>query len=202
MQSEVIMRELIEKNRKITVVPSDYKCANRGIVVEVEPKFFTIELEYEPDGMFRRNYCEFYTQTTHGTLYFDSYPEKIEGRRIKVATPAKHRFLQRRQYTRVKYVYDLDLTCDDKSHKITTLDISAGGMKFKTDENIDIEKNYSIVLPLSQEQSVECGFSPIRVEKCENGGYVLSGRFEYKDSKDKMTLTQYCAKRSIEIRNK
>ena len=36
----------------------------------------------------------------------------------------------------------------------------------------------------------------------ENGGYTLSGRFEYHDSKDRMTLIQYCAKRSIEIRNK
>ena len=196
------MRELVEKNRKITIVPSDFRCANKGTIVEVEPRYFTVELEYEPTGMMRRNYCEFYTQTNHGTLYFDSYPEAIEGKRIKVATPAKHRFLQRRQYTRIKYVYDLDLNFDGGSHKITTLDISAGGMKFKTNENVDIEKTYSITLPLSEKQSVECLFSPIRIEKNENGGYTLSGRFEYHNSKDKMTLTQFCAKRSIEIRNK
>ena len=196
------MRELVEKNRKITIVPSDFRCANKGSFVEVEPRYFTVELEYEPTGMMRRNYCEFYTQTNHGTLYFDSYPEAIEGKRIKVATPAKHRFLQRRQYTRIKYVYDLDLNFDGGSHKITTLDISAGGMKFKTNENVDIEKTYSITLPLSEKQSVECLFSPIRIEKNENGGYTLAGRFEYHNSKDKMTLTQFCAKRSIEIRNK
>lgn len=196
------MRELIEKGKKITLVPSDFKCANKGTVIEVEPKYFKIELEYEPVGLLRHNYCEFYTQTSHGTLYFDSYPEKIEGNVVTIATPAKHRFLQRRQYTRIKYVYDLDLKSNDTVHKITTLDISAGGMKFRTSENIDIEKVYSIVLPLSQEQFVECNFSPIRIEKCENGGYVLSGRFSYKDGKDKMTLTQFCAKRNIEIRNK
>ena len=196
------MRELIEKDRKITVVPSDFKCANKGTIVEVEPKYFTVELEYEPTGMMKHNYCEFYTQTTHGTLYFDSYPEVIEGKRIKVANPAKHRFLQRRQYRRIKFVYDLDMTFDGGSHKITTLDISAGGMKLKTCENVDIEKIYTVTLPLSEKQSVKCNFSPIRIEKNENGGYTISGRFEYNDSKDKMTLTQYCAKRSIEIRNK
>lgn len=196
------MRELIEKDRKITVVPPDFKCANKGTIIEVEPKYFTIELEYEPKGIMRHNYCEFYTRNNHGTLYFDSFPETIEGKRIKVANPAKHRFLQRRQYTRVKYVYDLDLKYDKKSHRITTLDISAGGMKFKTTENVNIEKEYFITLPLSQQQSVECIFSPIRIEKNENGGYTLSGRFEYHSGKDKMTLTQYCAKRSIEIRNK
>ena len=196
------MRELIEKDRKITVVPSDFKCANKGTIVDVEPRYFTIELEYEPDGIMRHNYCEFYTQTNHGTLYFDSYPETIEGKRVKIANPAKHRFLQRRQYTRIKFVHELDLTADNITHKITTLDISAGGMKIKTNENINIEGNYKIVLTLSEEQFVECVFSPIRIEKNENGGYTISGRFEYHSNKDKMTLTQYCTKRSIEIQNK
>lgn len=196
------MRELLEKNKKITVVPSDFKCANKGTIVEVEPRYFTVELEYEPKGMMRHNYCEFYTQTSHGTLYFDSFPEAIEGNRVKIATPAKHKFLQRRQYTRIKYVYDLDLKCGDEVKKITTLDVSAGGMKFRTNDNINIEAIYSLVLPLSEKQFVECKFSPIRIEKNENGGYIVSGRFEYKSSIDKMTLTQYCTKRSIEIKNK
>lgn len=196
------MRELIEKDKKITVVPADFKCANKGTIVEVEPKYFTIELEYEPTGMMRHNYCEFYTQTSHGTLYFNSYPETIEGKRVKIANPAKHRFLQRRQYTRIKFMHDLDLTFDGGSHKITTLDISAGGMKFRTNENVNIEKEYKITLPLSEKQFIECIFTPIRIEKNENGGYTLSGRFDYHNGIDKMTLTQYCTKRSIEIRNK
>lgn len=196
------MRELIEKNRKITVVPSDFKCANKGTIIDVDPKYFTIQLEYEPTGMLRHNYCEFYTQTSHGTLYFDSYPEIIEGNIVKIANPAKHRFLQRRQYTRIKFVEDLNLNCDNISHKITTLDISAGGMKIRTNENINIEGLYKISLPLSEKQSVECIFSPIRIEKNENEGYTISGRFEYYNNRDKMTLIQYCTKRSIEIQNK
>lgn len=196
------MRELIEINKKITVVPSDFKNANKGTIVEVEPRYFTVELDYDVNGFLRRNYCECYTNTSHGTLYFDTYPEVIQGKKIKFATPAKHRFLQRRQYRRIKYVYDLDLLCNDKILKIKTLDISAGGMKLRTDENINIENVYKIILPLSEEQNVECSFSPIRIEKNENGGYTVSGRFEFKDGKDKMTLTQFCAKRSIEIRNK
>ena len=196
------MRELLEKDRKITVVPADFKCANKGTIVEVEPSYFTVELEYEPQGMMRHNYCEFYTQTSHGTLYFDSFPETIEGKKVKIATPAKHKFLQRRQYTRIKFVYDLDLKCGDDVKKITTLDISAGGMKFRTNDNINIEAEYSISLPLSEKQYIDCKFSPIRIEKNENGGYTISGRFGYHNNIDKMTLTQFCTKRSIEIKNK
>ena len=93
------------------------------------------------------------------------------------------------------------MSSGDISHKITTLDISAGGMKFKTKENFNIELDYNVTLPLSDEQSVECVFSPIRIEK-NNDGYTLSGEFKYSDNMKKMTLIQYCSKRSIEIENK
>lgn len=196
------MRELIEKDRRITIVPHDFKFANKGVITDVSQDGFTVELDYEPDGFMKHNYCEFYTQTSHGTLYFDSYPKSIEGKKLVIANPAKHRFLQRRQYTRIKFVYDLELKDSSNAYNITTLDISAGGMKFKTSENINIEGEYNIVLPLSKEQNIECFFSPIRIEKNNEGTYTISGRFAYHNSKDKMTLTQYCAKRSIEIRNK
>ena len=120
---------------------------------------------------------------------------------MKIASPAKHKFLQRRRYTRVKYMHDLTMTSGDISHKILTLDISAGGMKFKTKENFDIELEYQITLPLSDEISVDCIFMPIRIEKTKDG-YTLSGEFKYTDNMKKMTLIQYCSKRSLEISNK
>ena len=196
------MRELIEKDQRIIMVPHDFKFANKGTITEVQPDYFMLELDYDADGILRSNYCEFYTQTSHGTLYFDSYAKEINGKTLKIASPAKHKFLQRRQYTRIKYILDLDMYTEGETKKITTLDISAGGMKFKTHDAINIDRDYKITLPLSEEQSIECGFSPIRIEKNNEGGYTISGRFDYNSSMDKMTLTQYCAKRSIEIKNK
>ena len=196
------MRELIEKDKRITIVPHDFKFANKGTITEVGQDGFKVELDYDSDGIVKHNYCEFYTQTSHGTLYFDSYPKEIQGKTLTIANPAKHKFLQRRQYRRIKFIYDLEMHGDNKTHKITTLDISAGGMKLKTNENVNIEAEYTVTLPLSAEQNIECIFSPIRIEKNSDGGYTISGRFSYHDSKDKMTLTQYGAKRSIEIRNK
>ncbi len=196
------MRELIEKDRRITVVPHDFHNANKGTITEVTPEGFTVLLDYDSVGMLKHNYCEFYTQTRYGTLFFTSYPKDIQDRVIRVANPAKHKFLQRRQYTRIKYMHDLDLVGDNITHKIATLDISAGGMKFKTKENINIEGVYTILLPLSEIQSVECHFSPIRIEKNNDGSYTLSGRFNFNSDIDKMTLIQYCTKRSIEIDNK
>lgn len=196
------MRELIEKGQKIVMVPHDFKFANKGEVTDVFPDGFTLQLDYEPDGILKSNYCEFYTQTQNGTLFFTSYAKDINEKTLKISSPAKHKFLQRRQYSRIKFVQDIDISADYISYKIKTLDISAGGMKFITSENLDIEKNYYITLPLSKEQSVECIYSPIRIEKNDNKTYTHSGRFEFKNNKDKMTLIQYCAKRSIEIKNK
>ncbi len=196
------MRELLEKDRAITVVPHDFRNANKGKITDVYADGFDIELEYEPEGVMLRNYCEFYTQNTYGTVFFNSYPKEIEGKKLKIASPAKHKFLQRRQYTRIKFVYDIEMRTGDRNYKITTLDISAGGMRFKTNENFDIEKEYYVTLPLSAEQSIDGLFAPIRIEKNYDGGYTLSGRLNFENSKDKMFMTQYCAKRSIEIRNK
>lgn len=196
------MRELVVENQEILMIPQDFKFANKGKVTAVNAGDFTLELEYEPDNIMENTYCEFYTQTSHGKLYFDSYAKKIDGKTLTIASPAKHKFLQRRQYTRIKFIRDLELHLDGRSYKISTLDISAGGMKLNAEENINIEGSYNVSIPISDEKSIDCVFQPIRIEKRAAGGYTLSGQFDYKSGHDKMILTQFCAKRSVEIKNK
>ncbi len=196
------MRELVVENQEILMIPQDFRFANKGKVSAVTAGDFTLELDYEPDGILKNTYCEFYTQTSHGKLYFDSYAKEINGKTLVIASPAKHKFLQRRQYTRIKFINNLELHKDNDVYKISTLDISAGGMKFKTDLNINIEGLYDVAIPISDNKFVNCKFDPLRVEKQEEGGYTLSGQFIYSSGHDKMILTQYCAKRSVEIKNK
>jgi hypothetical protein len=196
------MRELVVENQEILMIPQNFKFANKGKVTEVRAGDFTLELDYEPDGVLENTYCEFYTQTSHGKLYFDSYAKEINGKTLIIASPAKHKFLQRRQYTRIKYMNELELLLDGNSYKISTLDISAGGMKLVTASNINIEGTFDVSLPLSDNVSLACKFQPIRIEKRNEGGFTVSGQFVYNSSHDKMILTQYCAKRSVEIKNK
>lgn len=196
------MRELVVEDQEILLIPQNFKFANKGVVTAVRAGDFTLELNNDPDGILENTYCEFYTQTNHGKLYFDSYAKEINGRTLVIASPAKHKFLQRRQYTRIKFMNDLELELDNKTYKISTLDISAGGMKLKTDENINIEGSYKVSIPLSENVNINCKFQPIRVEKRNEGGYTISGQFVYESNHDKMILTQFCAKRSVEIKNK
>lgn len=195
------MRELVVENQEILVIPQDFKFANKGKVTEVRAGDFTLELEYAPDSILKNTYCEFYTQTPKGKLYFDSFAKEINGKTLVIASPVKHKFLQRRQYTRIKFIQDLEIV-SDKAYKIKTMDISAGGMKFKTSDNLDINAIYNISIPIMDDKFLNCKFEPIRIEKDSEGGYILSGQFLYDSGHDKMMLTQFCAKRSVEIKNK
>lgn len=196
------MRELIEKDKEVTVIPADFKFANKGIITDVKPSNFTVKLKNEAKGFLKHNYCEFFTTTSHGTLSFNAYPETIDGNTIVVATPAKHKFLQRRQYRRIKFIENIEIKSDNLVLPIMTLDISAGGMKFVTNSSVKIDKDYELTLPLSENLNIECKFSPVRIEKRAEGDYAVSGRFIYKSNRDRMVLIQYCTKRSIEIKNK
>ena len=196
------MRELIKENQLVTIVPQDFKKTNKGKVLEVSMDGFRMELKYKPEGLMVNHICDFYSFTDNGYLYFESYIQNLENNVVTIANPVKHRFLQRRKFTRIKFIEDLELRCEDKVHKIRTLDLSAGGMKIRTADNIDIEKTYDVSIKLSDEQDIKCKYQLIRVEKGDSGLYTISGRFVSLSNIDKMTLVQFCMKKDMENRTK
>lgn len=196
------MRELIKKEQIVTIVPHDFKNSNKGKVMEVSQEGFSMELKYKPEGLLKNHICEFYSMTDNGYLYFESYIQGIENNIIKIANPVKHRFLQRRKYTRVSFFEDIEMVFENSVYKARTLDISAGGMKIQTIENLDIEKEYKVVIKLSNEQEVKCKYQLIRVERKDDGQYIISGRFTQLSNIDKMVLVQYCMQKEMEMQNK
>lgn len=196
------MRELLKENQLVTIVPQDFKNSNKGKVLQVGQEGFKMELKYKPEGLIQNHICDFYSLTDNGYLYFESYIQSLENNIISIANPVKHRFLQRRKFTRIKFLEDLELVSGDITHKVQTLDLSAGGMKLQTTENVDIEKEYKVCIKLSNEQEINCKYQLIRVEKGSEGQYVISGRFTNQSNVDKMTLIQYCMKKDMENTNK
>ena len=196
------MRELVKKEQIVTIVPQDFKKTNKGSVLDVSMDGFRMKLKYKPDGLLVNHICDFYSITDNGYLYFESYIQALENNVITIANPVKHRFLQRRKFTRIKFIEDLVLTCGDISHKVRTLDLSAGGMKLQTSDNINMDNEYHVTIKLSDEQEVKCRYQLIRVEKGDNGLYTISGRFTHLNNIDKMTLVQFCMKKDMESLNK
>lgn len=196
------MRELIKKEQLVTIVPQDFKNSNKGKVLDVSLDGFKMELKYKPEGLIKDHICDFYSLTDNGYLYFESYIQEVVNNVVKIANPVKHRFLQRRKFTRIKFLEDLELVWEDTVHKVRSLDLSAGGMKLRTEENIDIEKEYKVCIKLSDDQEVKCKYQLIRVEKGDSGLYTISGRFTNLSNIDKMTLIQFCMKKDMENLNK
>ena len=196
------MRELIKKEQLVTIVPQDFKNSNKGRVLDVDMTGFRMELKYKPEGLLKNHVCDFYSLTDNGYLYFESYIQNLENNVITIANPVKHRFLQRRKFTRIKFIEDLELTFGDISHKVRTLDLSAGGMKLQTGENIDMGQEYKVSVKLGEDQIIKCRYQIIRMEKGDNGLYTISGRFVNLSNIDKMTLIQFCMKKNMENKNK
>ena len=192
------MRELLKENQLVTIVPQDFKNANKGKVISVSQDGFRMELKFKPEGLIKSHICDFYSMTDNGYLYFESYIQELENNVISIANPVKHRFLQRRKFTRIKYLEDIELVHDDTKYKARTLDLSAGGMKLLSEENINIEHEYKVTLKLSNEQEINCKYQLIRVEKGENGLYTIAGRFVNQSNVDRMTLIQFCMKKDME----
>lgn len=196
------MGEIVNQDQVVSVVPQNFRNATKGKVVSVRKDAFIVETKKQPEGVLTNHMTEFYSQTKNGVLYFESNVISVDENKITIATPIKHRYLQRRQYTRIKFAQELDMKLEKKSHSITTIDLSAGGMKIRTKEPIDIDSEYSVSIKLSEEMGVDCKFTPIRIEKNDEGVYTISGRFKNLSNVDKMTLVQFCIKKKIENVNK
>lgn len=193
------MRELIKLDQEVLIVPKDFKLTNKGKVVDVGENGFRMKVNYPTEGIIRNHICEFFSPTENGMLYFESYTSKIENNVLTIANPVKHRFLQRRKFTRIPFLQDTKLyKINDKSYDIQTIDLSAGGLKFKSNEHISIDTEYNVDIKLSEEQVITCKIQLIRIEKQDDGTYILSGRFLILNNIDKMTLIQYCMKKNIE----
>ena len=95
------MRELVKNEQIVTIVPQDFKKTNKGKVLEVSQDGFRMELKYKPEGLMVNHICDFYSLTDNGYLYFESYIQNLENNVITIANPVKHRFLQRRKFTRI-----------------------------------------------------------------------------------------------------
>ena len=108
-----------------------------------------MKVNYPTEGIEINHICEFFSQTENGMLYFESYTSDMENNVLTVANPIKHRFLQRRKFTRITFLQTTKLYRDDISYEIQTLDLSAGGMKFKSKNHINIDTEYNVDIVLS-----------------------------------------------------
>ncbi|MCQ2790109.1 MAG: PilZ domain-containing protein [bacterium] len=192
------MNELLNIGQEFCIVPAKIEHSNKGVITDILNNSFVIELIKEPEGLIIQRVLEFYSQTKHGTLYFNSSIAKIEGKKIVVLKPRRHRFLQRRTFTRIKFVEPIELKLNQTKITAESVDLAAGGLKLKTDKTLNIDKKYKISIPLTGGENIKGYFEPIKIEKDEKNIYTTAGKLVEISYADRMRIIQYCLRKDIE----
>ena len=192
------MNELLILNQEISIVPKDFRNSNKGKVLQLLDNSFTIDLEKTPTGLDSKMVAEFYSETKNGTLYFTSPIVKTDGNIVLILNPKKHRFLQRRAFSRIKFIQEIELNSDNKIYKATIKDLAAGGVKLKTNELLNLDSLYTSSIKLPGGEILNLQIEPIKIEKSDEGSYTLAGRFTNLSKKDKIKIIQFCMRKSIE----
>lgn len=203
------MQEIIKKGHDYRIIPENFESATIFELMDVDKDDLKIELVKAQDSELK-DYAEgtsveIFGSGSDGLIFFETKVKQQEGRVLLVGIPENYKNIQRREYSRVKFMGDIDLE-GENDNIIRVEDISAGGMKIITKRPLDAEKNYKLNINLINNLSVGCFLHPIRIEEQRNPDgtlcYAISGRYKDISSIDRIALVQYSFKVLMEAENK
>ena len=193
------MRSQIVIDKEFNILSRSIDNATTCKVTSVEEDCFVVELadegKYEIDES-----VELFAMTDKGQLYFETIIKSVNGKTLSIWYPIVHKFLQRREYSRILTEKLIKLKDGNKDIEAIIIDISAGGIKVKTKQTLELLKRYDICIDI-ENKNIECSFEPIRIET-DGEIYTSSGRFVNLDSTDRISLVQFCFRKQIENSNK
>lgn len=195
----------LEKGQIFKLIPKNIEFAAKSLLKDIDEKTFTLELigNNEP-GYVKDETVEAFTTTIEGLLYFESVVESVNKKLVTIAIPPKHRYLQRREYTRVLINESVKL---NNRYEAKIEDVSAGGMKLSSNVQLSMSESYNLMFPTDKRTFLQIEFQPIRIDlNSENKSsiqeYTISGRFKNLKNIDRISLVQFCFKKQIENENK
>ncbi len=193
------MRSEIVEGKEFYILSRSIDNATKCKIVEVSEEHLDVKLDikgkYEIDES-----VELFAMTKKGQLYFETIVKNVDDDIISMWFPINYRYLQRREFSRISLQKQIVLKKGKKKIDAEIVDLSAGGFKVITSEQLDLLTEYSFEIDIDNEIA-NCNFEPIRIEL--NGEkFVSSGRFNNISSHDRIALVQYCFRKQIENSNK
>jgi c-di-GMP-binding flagellar brake protein YcgR len=193
------MRTQITKDKEFYIISRSIDNAEKCTIIDVTEDDFKVQLhnkqKYEVEEV-----VELFTLTDKGQLYFETIIKSIDDDVISLWFPITFKHLQRREYSRIPLNKNITLSMQNKEISSQIIDLSAGGLKIKTQEQLNLLQEYSIELNI-ENKKITTQFEPIRIEATQQG-YISSGRFKDINNYDRIALVQYCFKTQIENSNK
>ena len=187
------MREYIQKDKDYYILSRSIDNAAKCRITDAEEEYFTVELS-------RSGRYEVDESVEKGQLYFETIVKEVNGNKVSIWYPINYKYLQRREYTRINIDENVELETDALKYTAKLLDISAGGMKISTKEQLELLKKYEVKINIENKE-IKCEFEPIRIE-ANSEKFISSGRFTELSNYDRITLVQYCFMKQIENSNK
>jgi c-di-GMP-binding flagellar brake protein YcgR len=193
------MRNEITENKEFYILSRSIDNATKCRVVNVSEEDIEVKLDvkgkYEIDES-----VELFAMTQNGQLYFETIVKDVKDDIVSMWFPINYKYLQRREYSRINLNKEVILKKGRKKIVAKIVDLSAGGFKVVTSEQLDLLTEYSFSIDIDNE-TASCTFEPIRIELNGNN-FVSSGRFNNISSHDRIALVQYCFRKQIENSNK
>ena len=141
-----------------------------------------------------------------GLVYFETKIQDRVDKKITLKTTNDFSIIQRREYSRVGLNQGSFIFKDKAPDFVLAVeDISAGGIRFITKEQLEIDKHYDIEVVLSNNMKINCSLQPIRINKTNynnNNAFSISGKFTNLENVDRIVLVQYAFKIKMEEQNK
>ena len=214
----------IKENQKIKIIPGNIENFSMGLITSVQQDYFVAEIN-NPAMLAPGLDLEILISAEDYMILFISKINKIENNNIFFAYPPKFKYIQKREYPRIKTNIPVLLKKADENNeeKAVIINIGGGGMKFispvdwlsaktsiscsqslpsvldKQSANINCVLNARFTLPNKKE--INTLFDVLRVEK-ENKKFTFSGKFKTISNFDKTIIIQFCFKREIESKYK
>lgn len=202
------MREIIKNSHDFRIIPENFESATIFEVKNIGNDDFEIELTRAGDDELK-DYgadtdVEIFGSGTQGLIFFETKIKEQNGKTLRVSIPQNYKNIQRREYSRVKFMGEIDI--EGQNDNIVSIeDISAGGMKIITKQPLEAAKNYKITIKLINNLTIQCLLHPIRIEEQTDAAgttYVISGCYKDISSIDRIALVQYSFKVLMETENK
>ena len=196
------MLEYLQDSSLFYILPEDIETAGIFKLRKSENNTMTL-FGKSPIKLSVGNNSEVFVNSNEGIIYFHTVIKNVTENIIEVDLPQDYEILQRRESKRVKIGCPVVIKKDDFEENVMLIDISAGGIKIFTKNQIQLNKDYEVILNFDNLDAVFT-FLPQRIsfEGEEDKGYLISGQIVSKSPKDKIALVQYCYKKIFEQSNR
>lgn len=189
------MREQIEVGKEFNILSKAVDNATTCKVNAIFDEFFEVTLNTSEQYKAEES-VELFAMTNKGQLYFETIVKEVNENKLLIWFPISFKYLQRREYTRI--TINKEIQINNQPAKI--IDISAGGLKLKLNNQLTLLQEYPISINLNN-NIINCNFLPIRIS-ANNNEFISSGKYTNLNSHDKIALVQYCFGKQIENKNK